>query len=227
MKRHRPPVLGKNPPFLKSAIAATVPPSDPAGMRIQSAVFVTSANGLPGCPAWDRPEFAFIGRSNVGKSSVINMLANQDALAKVSATPGKTRLLNFFLLNERWSLVDLPGYGFAKTAKHEKFDFNELAGDYLEQRDNLRHVFVLIDSRLTPQRLDLDFISWLGGAGVPFSLVFTKTDKQSAAKTQANIALFRECASPRLAAMPEILTCSAKTRAGRDDILRRIDQLLG
>ena len=195
-------------------------------MRIHSAVFISSSNGLAGCPVWDRPEFAFIGRSNVGKSSVINMLANQDSLAKVSATPGKTRLLNFFLLNERWSLVDLPGYGFAKTAKHEKFAFNELAGDYLEQRENLRHVFVLIDSRLTPQRLDLDFIFWLGGAGVPFSLVFTKLDKQSAAKTQANIALFREGASPGLAVMPDILTCSAKTRAGRDDILRRIGQFL-
>jgi len=195
-------------------------------MRIQSAVFVTSANGLPGCPAWERPEFAFIGRSNVGKSSVINMLANQDALAKVSATPGKTRLLNFFLLNERWCLVDLPGYGFAKTAKHEKFDFNELVGDYLEQRANLRHVFVLIDSRLTPQRLDLDFIAWLAAAGVPFSLLFTKLDKQSPAKTQANIARFREAAAPHLPALPETLACSAKTRAGRDDILRRIDQLL-
>jgi len=211
---------------VKSGIAAGGPASDLAGMRIQSAVFVISANGLPGCPEWDRPEFAFIGRSNVGKSSVINMLANRDSLAKVSATPGKTRLLNFFLLNERWSLVDLPGYGFAKTAKHEKFDFNELAGDYLEQRKNLRQVFVLLDSRLTPQRLDLDFIAWLSGAGVPFSLVFTKLDKQSATKTQANIALFLECASPCLAAMPEVLTCSAKTRAGRDDILRRIGQFL-
>ena len=195
-------------------------------MQIQSAVFVTSASGLPGCPAWDRPEFAFIGRSNVGKSSIINMLANQDALAKVSATPGKTRLLNFFLLNDRWSLVDLPGYGFAKTTKHEKFDFNELVGDYLEQRANLRHVFVLIDSRLPPQRLDLEFTAWLGGTGVAFSLVFTKLDKQSAAKTQANIAHFQECAARHLASMPDILTSSAKTRAGRLEILRRIDREL-
>ena len=195
-------------------------------MRIQSAVFITSAKGLSGCPAWDRPEFAFIGRSNVGKSSLINLLANKDALAKVSATPGKTRLLNFFLLNERWSLVDLPGYGFAKTAKHEKFDFNELVGDYLEQRENLRHVFVLIDSRLSPQRIDLDFIAWLASVGTPFSLIFTKTDKQSAAKAEASIALFQESLAPRLTAMPEILACSAKTRVGREDVLRRIDALL-
>ena len=195
-------------------------------MRIQSAVFVTSANGLPGCPPWERPEFAFIGRSNVGKSSVINMLTNQDALAKVSATPGKTRLLNFFLLNDRWCLVDLPGYGFAKTAKHEKFDFNELVGDYLEQRVNLRHVFVLIDSRLTPQRIDLDFIAWLAGTRATFSLLFTKLDKQSAAKTRASIDCFLEAAAPYLPAVPVTLACSAKTRAGRADILRRIEQVL-
>ena len=195
-------------------------------MQIQSAVFVTSANGLPACPAWDLPEFAFIGRSNVGKSSLINMLSNKDALAKVSATPGKTRLLNFFLINDRWCLVDLPGYGFAKTAKHDKFDFNELVGDYLEQRDNLRHVFVLIDSRLTPQRLDLDFIAWLGGAGVPFSLVFTKLDKQSAAKSRTHMELFRDAAATHLTTQPDILGCSAKTRAGRDEILRRISHLI-
>ena len=196
-------------------------------MQIQSAVFVTSASGLPGCPDWDRPEFAFIGRSNVGKSSMINMLANKDALAKVSATPGKTRLLNFFLMNDRWCLVDLPGYGFAKTAKHEKFDFNELVGDYLEQRENLRQVFVLIDSRLTPQRLDLEFITWLDTTGVPFSLVFTKLDKQSAAQTQSHIARFRECVSQHLATLPDFLASSAKTRAGRNEILQRIAQNLG
>ena len=131
-------------------------------MQIKSAVFVTSASGLPACPVWERPEFAFIGRSNVGKSSMINMLAHKDALAKVSATPGKTRLLNFFLMNNLWSLVDLPGYGFARAAKSDKFDFNELVGDYLEQRPNLRRVFVLLDSRLTPQRIDVDFTAWLG-----------------------------------------------------------------
>jgi GTP-binding protein len=195
-------------------------------MQIKSAVFITSARALPDCPVWDRPEFAFIGRSNVGKSSMINLLSNKDGLAKVSATPGKTRLLNFFLMNDRWCLVDLPGYGFAKTAKSEKFDFNECVGDYLEQRDTLRHVFVLIDARLTPQRIDVDFTSWLAGTGVPFSLVFTKVDKQSAAKTRANIALFQQRLSPHRTTDPVVLTSSTKTRAGRDEILRKIAQFL-
>jgi GTP-binding protein len=195
-------------------------------MQIKSAVFVTSARGLSECPAWDRPEFAFIGRSNVGKSSMINLLANKEALAKVSATPGKTRMLNFFLLNDLWCLVDLPGYGFAKTAKSEKFDFNEWIGDYLEERANLRRVFVLIDSRLTPQRIDVEFTAWLGGTGVPFTLVFTKVDKQSAAKTRANIALFQESMSQAHTSVPDCLISSAKTRAGRNEILRGIEASL-
>ena len=193
-------------------------------MQIRSAEFVTSARGLAECPAWEHPEFAFIGRSNVGKSSLINLLANRHSLAKVSATPGKTRLLNFFLMNESWSLVDLPGYGFAKAAKNEKFDFNERAGDYLEGRANLRRVFTLIDSRHKPQRIDLDFLEWLGGTGVPFSLVFTKTDKQSPAKTKAAIAIFLEALAP---AAPEVLASSAKSRDGRLEILRAIGRELG
>jgi GTP-binding protein len=193
-------------------------------MQIKSAEFITSASGLAECPAWDYPEFAFIGRSNVGKSSMINLLARRQALAKVSATPGKTRLLNFFLMNKSWALVDLPGYGFAKAAKSEKFDFNERAGDYLENRPNLRRVFTLIDSRHAPQRIDLDFLAWLGGTGVPFSLVFTKADKQSPAKTRASIALFLETLAPLVPALPEALTSSAKTGDGRNDILRVISR---
>jgi len=196
-------------------------------MQIQSAEFITSACGLPDCPDWDRPEFAFIGRSNVGKSSMINLLSNKDALAKVSATPGKTRLLNFFLINGSWSLVDLPGYGFAKTARSGKCAFNEWAGAYLAQRANLRRVFVLIDSRLSPQRLDMDFTAWLGGTGVPFSLVFTKVDKQSVSKTRANIGMFQQSLLQHLASVPDVLTSSTKTRAGRDAILRRIAASLG
>jgi GTP-binding protein len=194
-----------------------------ARMQIKSAEFVSSARSLAECPSWDYPEFAFIGRSNVGKSSLINLLANRHSLAKVSATPGKTRLLNFFLMNQSWSLVDLPGYGFAKAGKNEKFDFNERAGDYLEGRANLRRVFTLIDSRHKPQRIDLDFLEWLGGAGTPFSLVFTKTDKQSPAKTKASIALFLEALAP---AAPDVLTSSAKSRDGRLDILRAIGRAL-
>jgi GTP-binding protein len=193
-------------------------------MQIKTAEFITSARSLADCPAWEYPEFAFIGRSNVGKSSMINLLARRESLAKVSATPGKTRLLNFFLMNQTWSMVDLPGYGFAKAAKSEKFDFNERAGDYLEGRPNLRRVFTLIDSRHPPQRIDLDFLAWLGGIGVPFSLVFTKTDKQSPAKTRASIALFMETLAPLVSALPEALASSAKTGDGRNDILRVISR---
>ncbi len=193
-------------------------------MQIKTAEFITSARSLADCPAWEYPEFAFIGRSNVGKSSMINLLARRESLAKVSATPGKTRLLNFFLMNQTWSMVDLPGYGFAKAAKSEKFDFTERAGDYLEGRPNLRRVFTLIDSRHPPQRIDLDFLAWLGGIGVPFSLVFTKTDKQSPAKTRASIALFLETLAPLVSALPEALASSAKTGDGRNDILRVISR---
>lgn len=193
-------------------------------MQIKSATFHISARNIEAAPEWQRPEFAFIGRSNVGKSSMINMLSNKSGLAKVSATPGKTQLLNFFVMNEAWSLVDLPGYGFAKVARSEKSKFNESVGDYLESRENLRRVFILIDSRLPPQRIDIDFINWLGDTGVPFTLVFTKADKQSPTKTKANVDTF-------LAAMPEhlkgtagVIVSSSKNRTGRVEILRLIGQ---
>ena len=195
-------------------------------MQIKSAIFNMSARNLEACPDWNRPEFAFIGRSNVGKSSMINMLTNKDALAKVSATPGKTQLLNFFVINETWSLVDLPGYGYAKVAKSEKINFNESVGDYIEQRDNLRLVFVLIDSRLPPQPIDLDFITWLAGCAVPFTLVFTKADKQSIGKTQACIANFIASVSEFLSEAPPVIISSSKTRDGRVGILKSIEQHL-
>ncbi len=195
-------------------------------MQIKSAVFNMSARNLEACPDWNRPEFAFIGRSNVGKSSMINMLTNKDGLAKVSATPGKTQLLNFFVINETWSLVDLPGYGYAKVAKSEKINFNESVGDYIEQRENLRLVFVLIDSRLPPQPIDLDFITWLAGCAVPFTLVFTKADKQSAGKTQACISNFIASVSEFLSEAPPVIISSSKTRDGRVGILKSIEQHL-
>lgn len=195
-------------------------------MKIKSAIFNMSARDLQSAPDWNRPEFAFIGRSNVGKSSMINMLSNKDGLAKVSATPGKTQLLNFFVMNEFWSLVDLPGYGYAKVAKSEKINFNESVGDYLEKRENLRQVFVLIDSRLPPQRIDIDFVSWLGDCAVPFALVFTKADKQSAAKTQATITAFLESMPEHLAGIPPVITSSSKIRTGRIEILKLIEQAL-
>ncbi len=191
-------------------------------MHIRSAEFIQSARSLAECPAWDYPEFAFIGRSNVGKSSLINALANRRSLANVSGTPGKTREVNLFLLNGQWSLVDLPGYGYAKVSKLQKFAFTELAAEYLEGRANLRRVFILIDCRHPPQALDLDFSAWFAATGKPFSLVFTKTDKQSVARTQANIALFLAAIAPEVSPPPEVLSASAKTRAGRDEILRVI-----
>lgn len=195
-------------------------------MKIKSAAFSMSARDLQAAPEWNRPEFAFIGRSNVGKSSMINMLTNKDALAKVSATPGKTQLLNFFVINESWSLVDLPGYGYAKVAKSEKINFNESVGDYIEQRDNLRLVFVLIDSRLPPQRIDLDFIAWLAGCAVPFALVFTKSDKQSAGKTRANAEVFLQAIAPDVTTPPPVIFSSSKDRSGRVEILHAIQQAL-
>jgi len=195
-------------------------------MQIKSAVFNMSARDLHACPDWSRPEFAFIGRSNVGKSSMINMLTNKDALAKVSATPGKTRLLNFFVINDNWSLVDLPGYGYAKIAKSEKINFNESVGDFIEQRGNLRRVFVLIDSRLPPQPIDLDFIAWLAGCAVPFTLVFTKADKQSPAKTRANAEVFVQSVAELLSITPPVILSSSKNRSGRVEILKSIEHAL-
>lgn len=195
-------------------------------MQIKSALFNISARDLQSAPDWNRPEFAFIGRSNVGKSSIINMLSNKDGLAKVSATPGKTQLLNFFVMNESWSLVDLPGYGYAKVAKSEKINFNESVGNYLEQRENLRQVFVLIDSRLPPQRIDIDFVSWLGDCAVPFALVFTKADKQSTTKTQATIKSFLAVIPEHIAGSAPVITSSSKNRAGRIEILKLIEQTL-
>ncbi len=193
-------------------------------MQIKSAIFHVSARNIQSAPDWNRLEFAFIGRSNVGKSSMINMLTNKDGLAKVSATPGKTQLLNFFIINQLWSLVDLPGYGYAKVAKSEKIDFNESVGDYLEQRENLRRVFVLIDSRLPPQRIDLDFIDWLTGCQVPFALVFTKADKQSVGKTRASVTAFLEAIPNAAAENPPVIITSSKNRDGRIEILKLIEQ---
>lgn len=167
-----------------------------------------------------------IGRSNVGKSTLINLLTNRGDLAKVSATPGKTRLLNFFTINEEWGLIDLPGYGFAKVAKTEKSDFLDAVADYLARRENLLFVFVLIDSRLPPQTIDLDFIGWLSGTGRRFGLVFTKTDKQSPTRTKANIGTIMEAVVGICAEPPQIFTSSSKSREGPRGILRAIREML-
>lgn len=152
------------------------------------------------------------------------MLSNKKDLAKVSATPGKTQLLNFFVMNETWSLVDLPGYGFAKVARSEKSKFNQSVSNYLETRENLRGVFALIDSRLPPQRIDLEFIEWLGETGLPFALVFTKADKQSPTKTKANVDTFLAALPEQLKGTAPVIVSSSKNRTGRIEILKLISQ---
>jgi GTP-binding protein len=192
-------------------------------MKIKSAEFEKSAATLDTSPRWNLPEFAFIGRSNVGKSSLVNLLTGQNSLAMASATPGKTKLLNFFRVNKNWSLVDLPGYGYAKVATQDKHEFNKAVASYIEKRENLATVFVLVDSRLEPQRIDLDFLRWLSGCEVPFALVFTKTDKQSPTKTRAAIAAFLEAAVEFLPEpAPPVFSCSSINKEGRDDILGHI-----
>lgn len=195
-------------------------------MKIKSALFDVSAPDLESCPKSPLPEFAFIGRSNVGKSSLINMLCERRDLAKVSVTPGKTKLINFFLINGTWSLVDLPGYGYANVGRKDRDQFNQAVADYLEHRTNILRVFVLIDSRLPPQKIDLQFISWLGNCSVAFALIFTKTDKLSGAQVQANIELFKQAMANEWDDLPEIFTCSSKTRQGRMDILSYVARTL-
>lgn len=195
-------------------------------MKIKSAEFETSAPSLAAAPKLPQPEFALIGRSNVGKSSLLNLLAERRDLARVSDLPGKTRLMNFYSINQNWRLVDLPGYGYAKVAKSERADFNEAAADYIQNRETLRAVLVLIDSRHEPSPIDLDFIEWIIETGVPFAVVFTKVDKQSLSQTQNNVARFRQVALADLDPAPAIFLCSAKTKAGRNDILRHLESLL-
>lgn len=192
-------------------------------MNISSAIFHCSAPDLDSCPDESLPEFAFIGRSNVGKSSLLNMLTGKDGLARVSPTPGFTKLINIFTINNKWRLVDLPGYGFAQVARQDSARFNEAVLNYLEHRKNLSGVFVLIDSTISPQAIDLEFLKWLTGRSIPLVLVFTKTDRMSASKVKANIAAFTDRIAEWFENLPEIFTCSAKTGAGRNELLEMID----
>jgi len=195
-------------------------------MKIKSAEFEMSAPDLRQCPKWALPEFAFIGRSNVGKSSLVNLLTERRDLAKVSDAPGKTQLINFFVINGNWSLVDLPGYGYANVGKQRTLEFNEAVADFLSGRRNLRRVFVLIDSRLPPQPIDVEFLQWLEAESVPYALIFTKTDKQSASKGLANIETFKGAMACWRSRLPEIFASSSVTRDGRKDILGFIQGIL-
>ena len=195
-------------------------------MKITSAQFLMSSPDLELCPDSVLQEFAFIGRSNVGKSSLLNLLAGRKDLAKVSSTPGATRLINFFVMNKDWMLVDLPGYGYAKVKKESRQEFQRAVSDYLSQREQLRCVFVLIDSRLTPQAIDLEFCNWLAVGGIPFVVVFTKTDKSKAPKVKANVALFLEALSERCEGEPRYFQTSTKTGKGRGEVLEFVEQIL-
>jgi GTP-binding protein len=195
-------------------------------MEISSAIFDCSAPDLDSCPDESLPEFAFIGRSNVGKSSLLNLLSGKLDLARVSPTPGFTKLINFFTMNQTWRLVDLPGYGFAAGARKAKFKFNRAVNDYLKHRTSLCCVFALLDSGLPPQEIDVEFIAWLARNSVPFVLVFTKTDKVTPAIAQANMAAFTERISGWFEKLPAIYTCSAVVKQGREELLKVIDEAL-
>ena len=194
-------------------------------MVIRTAKFVASYPSVQKCPKTDLPEYAFIGRSNVGKSSLINMLTCTKALAKVSQTPGKTQLINYYLINDSWHLVDLPGYGYAKVSKGEREKFSDIVLNYILKRENMPLLFVLIDSRLEPQDIDIQFINWLGVNQVPFALVFTKTDKVSSMVLEQNIELHKKVLQESWEELPPIFTTSCVTRTGREDVLNYIDQV--
>jgi GTP-binding protein len=195
-------------------------------MNISSATFHCSAPDLDSCPDESLPEFAFIGRSNVGKSSLLNLLAGKRGLARVSPTPGFTKLINIFTMSKTWRLVDLPGYGFAKVARKDSSQFNQAVLDYLQNRPNLHCVFALIDSGLPPQDMDLNFVEWLADNEIPFVLVFTKTDQVKPAEVQKNIETFKKHISEWCETLPVIMTCSAASKHGRGDLLDIIKEVL-
>lgn len=195
-------------------------------MILKTAEFVKSSQYLEQCPQPDMPEFAFIGRSNVGKSSLINMLVDKKDLAKTSSQPGKTQLINHFLINEEWYLVDLPGYGYAKTSMETRKKWRKMIENYLLKRVNLLTVFVLVDSRLEPQKIDLEFINFLGENQVPITLIFTKTDKQSAKKTEESLERFKESLSEYWEELPKIILTSSEKRVGRDEVLETIENII-
>lgn len=195
-------------------------------MIVSSAEFVKSSQELNQCPQPDMPEFAFIGRSNVGKSSLINMLVDKKDLAKTSSQPGKTQLINHFIINKEWYLVDLPGYGYAKTSMENRKKWRKMIEDYLLKRVNLLTVFVLVDSRLEPQKIDLEFINFLGENQVPITLIFTKTDKQSAKKTEESLERFKESLSEYWEELPKIILTSSEKRVGRDEVLETIENII-
>ena len=193
-------------------------------MLIKSAEYVISSPDFTKCPAPDKPEYAFIGRSNVGKSSLINMLCDNRKLAKTSATPGKTQMINHFVVNKEWYLVDLPGYGFAKVSHNARNRWGQMIENYLRKRENLVNVFVLLDSRHTAQKIDLEFVDQLGKWEIPFCLVFTKADKEKQKTVSANIRSFLDAMRKTWQFLPPHFVTSAVKKMGRDKILDFIEE---
>lgn len=196
-------------------------------MLIKSAEFVISSPSYKQCPQDERAEYAFIGRSNVGKSSLINMLTNRKGLAKTSSMPGKTMLINHFLINDEWYLVDLPGYGYARRGKESREELRVLIEDYILERKQLTNLFVLIDSRHKPQQIDLEFMEWLGESGIPFSIVFTKADKQGIMRLKQNVEHYQQEMLKVWEELPPMFVTSAEKQTGREELLGYIDEING
>jgi GTP-binding protein len=195
-------------------------------MQIKTAEYVISSPSFDKCPKPDKPEFAFIGRSNVGKSSLINMLTNQKNLAKTSAQPGKTQLINHFIVNKSWYLVDLPGYGYAKRSQTDRRRWEQMIENYLRKRENLVNVFVLIDARHEPQKIDLEFVNQLGKWQVPFTLVFTKIDKEKPGAVQRHVKNFIDKMKEEWEFLPQVFTTSAEKKIGKEEVVQFIFQCI-
>lgn len=193
-------------------------------MDISQSEFLVSSTKIEQCPKPDLPEYAFIGRSNVGKSSLINMLAGQKKLARISSTPGKTITINHFLINKSWYLVDLPGYGYAKRSKTDRKSWKKMIREYILSRPNLMSLFVLVDSRIEPQKIDLEFMEWLAESEIPFVITFTKTDKLSSGKQDQGISLYKRILKKNWESLPPLIQTSSVSGSGKDDILSYIEE---
>ena len=194
-------------------------------VEIKSAAFVISNTDIEKCPSDDKPEYAFIGRSNVGKSSLINMLTQKKGLAKTSGKPGKTQLINHFMINDEWYIVDLPGYGYAKTSKKNRAIWEKFISDFLTKRESLVNIFVLLDSRLEPQKIDLEFMNWCGEKQLPFSMVFTKIDKLSSSALQKNLARYKKEMLKYWEELPPVFVTSSTSAFGREKLLNYIEAI--
>ena len=194
-------------------------------MEIKEARFIISNTDIEKCPAPNKPEYAFIGRSNVGKSSLINMLTNKKSLAKTSGKPGKTQVINHFIINEEWYLVDLPGYGYAKVPVTERKKWEKFIRKYILERENLYCLFVLIDSRHEPQTVDIEFMEWLGMSGIPFAMVFTKIDKLKPEELEINLNVYEKKMQESWEKMPDFFVTSAETRHGKTELLDFIGRI--